>query len=100
MIKIENFVDDMNYTSIIIHVDDSVDLNSLKSKLEKDQLNHMSSWDAISEDRLFFIENCDLQVIGYNELREFVENGYGILNLKQDSKGEYYLKTGHDGLVS
>ena len=100
MINIDNFVDDLNYTNIIVHVDTSICLHEVKAQLEKDQLNHMSYWVNVLENRLFYIENCDLQTVNYVEMIDLIQQGYGVFNLKRTIAGKYFLETGHDGLVN
>lgn len=92
MIQIKNFVEDLNYTKIIIHIDESVHLGELKSRLENHQLNHMSRWDEVIETRLFYVENCDLQTVTADELMELIGEGYGVLNLKVSKTSGYYLE--------
>lgn len=39
---------------------------------------------------MFYIENCDLQIIS-GAITEYFKDGYSLLQLKKDSKGYYIL---------
>lgn len=60
---IKDFVEDFNYSGVILYVSDSVNLEHLRAKLKEDNLNHLYNFDVVLLNRVFYIENCDLQII-------------------------------------
>ena len=97
---IDDFVEDLNYRKIILSFGD-VDPEKLKSKLEDDNTGHMSRFDRYCiSNKLFFIENCDLQevdtqmeppeIYGNSFLYLAIEDGYSIVALHYDDKGEQW----------
>ena len=94
-IYIHNFVDDLNYRAVILYVDSEVNLDDLLSELKKDYVNHLNRFDSVRENRLFYIENCDLQDItinsNWNELLDFLNEGHSVLHLKKDASGFYLV---------
>lgn len=94
-IYIKDFIDELNYHAAILYVDSEVDLDDLYNRLHREHLSHLNRFDAVRENRLFYIENCDLQDItitpDWNELIELIENGHSILHLKKDPYGFYVL---------
>lgn len=58
-------------------------------------VNHLYRFDSVRENRLFYIENCDLQDVtinsSQNELLDLLENDYSIFQLKKDNAG-FYMK--------
>lgn len=94
-IYIRNFIDDLNYHAVILYVDSEVDLDELLSKLSKDSISHLYRFDSVRENRLFYIENCDLQDVtinqNWNELLDLLSDGYSILHLRKDISGFYVV---------
>lgn len=92
---IENFCDDLNYREVVLFVDDSVNFDELLARLNEDCVSHLYRFECVRENRLFYIENCDLQnvtiVPDWNELFSLVQNDYTILHLKQDDTGFYIV---------
>lgn len=94
-IYIKDFCEDLNYREVVLFVDSEIDLDDLYDRLKRDELSHLYRFESIRENRLFYIENCDLQDVtinsGWNELLELVENDYSILQLKKDHDGFYIV---------
>lgn len=94
-VYIHDFIDELNYHAVVLYVDSEVDLDELRSKLEEDLVNHLYRFDSVRENRLFYIENCDLQNVtinsNWNELLELLNEGYSILQLKKSISGFYIL---------
>lgn len=94
-VYIDSFIDDLNYRAVILHVDQDIDLNELYIRLNDDNVNHLYRFDSVRDNRLFYIENCDLQDITikptWNELLELIESEYSVLNLKKDANGYYIV---------
>lgn len=90
---VNDFVEDLNYKNVVLYVDDTVDLDALHDKMVSDNMNHMYHFDVIREDRLFYVENCDLEDVvlasSWNQLRDLIEDEYTIVQLKQDDGGFY-----------
>ena len=87
---ISDFCEEFNYSNCILYVDDSIDLNDLLCKLKNDLVSHLYCFEWVKEDRMFYIENCDLQIIS-GVITEYFKDGYSLLQLKKDSKGYYIL---------
>lgn len=94
-IYIYNLIDDLNYHAVVLYVDSEVNLDELLSKLKKDLVSHLYRFDSVKENRLFYIENCDLQDVtinsNWNELLDLLGEGYSILHLKRDIYGFYVV---------
>lgn len=89
---IKDFVEDFNYSGVILYVSDSVNLEHLRAKLKKDNLNHLYSFDVVLLNRMFYIENCDLQIISSEgELFELFDNDYSAKILYKDKNG-YFIR--------
>ena len=90
---VSDFVEDLNYKNVVLYIDDSIDLDALYYKMSFDDLNHMYLFDIVKENRLFYVENCDLQDITitpvWNQFRDLLEGGYAVVQLKQDDGGFY-----------
>lgn len=90
---IENFCDDLNYREITLFIDDGVNFDDLLACLKKDCVGHLYRFECVRENRLFYIENCDLQDItivpDWSELFVQLQNDHVILHLKQDNVGFY-----------
>lgn len=91
-IKIDDFVEALNYHCVILHIDESVSRSELKDALNKNQVNHMSRFDDAWDDKFFYIENCDLQTLNGVRIEEvFSEwdwNGrWSVLNLVKTKRG-------------
>lgn len=91
---IKDFVEDFNYSGVILYVSDSVNLEHLRAKLKKDNLNHLYSFDVVLLNRMFYIENCDLQIISSeSKLFELFNNDYLVKILYKDKNG-YFIRLG------
>lgn len=94
-IYIRDFIDDLNYHAVVLFVDSETDLDELLSKLEEDCVSHLYRFNCVRENRLFYIENCDLQNVtidrDWNELMLLIDDGYSILHLKKDISGFYII---------
>lgn len=94
-IYIHDFIDDLNYHAVVLYVDSEADLDELLSKLKEDLVSHLYRFDSVRENRLFYIENCDLQDVtinsNWNELLDLLSEGHSILHLKKDTSGFYVL---------
>lgn len=94
-VYITDFCEDLNYKSIILFIDDTVDLDELLIRLRKDNIGHMYRFDCVRDNRLFYVENCDLQNVSttvnphWNELLDLLDDEYSILQLKKDRDGYY-----------
>lgn len=89
---IKDFVEDFNYSGVILYVSDSVNLEHLREKLKKDNLNHLYGFDVVLLNRMFYIENCDLQIISSeSELFELFDNDYSVKILYKDKNG-YFIR--------
>lgn len=85
---IKDFVEDFNYSGVILYVSDSVSLGLLREKLKKDNLNHLYSFDVVLLNRMFYIENCDLQIISSaSELLDLFKDDYELKILYEDKNG-------------
>lgn len=94
-VYIDDFCNDLNYRSVVLFIDTRLDLEEVLSRLEYDNVGHLYRFDWIRDNRLFYIENCDLQEVTireeYNELLELLENYYSVVLLKKDSK-DFYIE--------
>lgn len=95
-VYITDFCEDLNYTNVVLHIDDSFleqDWDDLLDAMRSSNLSHMYRFDMVRGNRLFYVENCDLQDVTLNkdwdELYELLQNDYRILQLKRDSCGFY-----------
>lgn len=89
---IKDFVEDFNHSGIMLYVSDSVNLEHLRAKLKEDNLNHLYNFDTVSLNRMFYIDNCDLQIISSeSELFELFDNDYSLKILYKDKNG-FYIK--------
>lgn len=85
---IKDFVEDFNYSGIMLYASDSVNLEHLRAKLKEDNLSHLYNFDVVSLNRMFYIDNCDLQIISSeSELFELFDNDYSLKNLYEDKNG-------------
>ena len=97
-IYINDFVEDLNYRKIILYIG-NIDSDRLHEKLKKDNLGHLYRFDYCKENKLMFVENCDLQDVNTSELYDYgdsllylTEEGYSILPLYFDAGvGRYYV---------
>lgn len=94
-VYIHDFIDDLNYHAIVLYVDPEVNLDELLFKLTLDSVSHLYRFDCVRENRLFYIENCDLQDVtinsDWNELLDLISEGHSILHLKKDISGFYVV---------
>lgn len=93
---IEDFCEDLNYRPVILYIDPKISLSDLLKRLKKDLVNHLYKfYDCVGDNRLFYIENCDLQCVtvnkNWNELYELFEDGFSVLQLKKDDNG-YFIE--------
>lgn len=90
---IEDFVEDFNYSGIIFYVSDSVSLGLLREKLNEDNINHLYNFDVVLINRMFYIENCDLQIIrSVSEILDLFDNDYSVKILYEDKNG-FFIKS-------
>lgn len=94
-IYIVNFIEFLNYRRIILYVDPEVSFDELYSALVRDNVNHLYSFPTVLRNRLFYIENCDLQSVtisrDWNELLFLLGQGYSVVHLKMDESGFYIV---------
>lgn len=93
---IEDFCEDLNYHPVILYIDPKISLYDLYERLEKDHVNHLYKFfNCVGDNRLFYIENCDLQDVitnkDWNELHAMLEDGFSFLHLKKDENG-YFIE--------
>lgn len=89
---IKDFVEDFNYSGIMLYASDSVNLEHLRAKLKEDNLSHLYNFDVVSLNRMFYIDNCDLQTISSeSELFELFDNDYSVKILYKDENG-YFIR--------
>ena len=88
---VSDFVEEFNYSGIILYVAEEINLDKLFLKLSSDNLSHMSRFDGMRDNRIFYIENCDLFTVKDNEIKELVEENYTITTLHHDKNG-FYVK--------
>lgn len=97
-IYIDDFVEDLNYRKVILYIG-NVNLDLLYKKLERDMLNHLYRFEHCKENKLMFVENCDLQDINTDNLFDYgdsllnlVDDGYSVLTLYFDEiSDKYYI---------
>lgn len=99
---IEDFCEDLNYTGIIVHVDENIDMDNLYEAFTKNHINHLYRFETVRENRFFYVENCDLQDIDTkkditcsdydNELCALLSEDYCVLQLKQEVDGRFYIE--------
>ena len=86
---IEDFVEEFDYSDIIFKISKSVNLKHLRLKLDEDYLCCLHRFDAVVDNRLFYIDNGNLQII--NSKCEFLElvnyNCYTLKILHEDENG-------------
>lgn len=90
-VYINDFCEELNYTDVILYIHEEINFLDLYVRLKKDNVGHMYRFDLIKSNRLFYIENCDLQDVDGKELFDLLYNEYAILQLRKDSVG-YYVK--------
>lgn len=90
---IKDFVEDLNYKNVILYIGDC-NLDDLRDKMTHDYMGHLYRLDYLNDDcNLFFVENCDLNIVEDDEIKDFIVEGYTITPLQYDN-GEYYYKVG------
>lgn len=91
-IRVNDFVEDLNYQKIIVDYE-HVNAEELEARLINDMVNHMNRFKYTKDDKMFYIENCDLQDIrGARELYELIhDEKFVVWTLQKDSQG-YYLE--------
>ena len=88
---IHDFCEELNYTDIILYVHEEINFQELYKRLKSDLVNHLYRFDSVKANRLFYIENCDLQNVDNEEIAELFDNGYSVLQLRKDSDG-FFIK--------
>lgn len=89
--RIHDFCEELNYKDIILYVHEEIDFQELYRKLKNDLVNHLYRFDSVKANRLFYIENCDLQDVNNKEVAELFDNGYSVLQLRKDGDG-FFIK--------
>lgn len=97
---IDDFVEDLNYRKVVLYIG-NVDLDSLRSKMESDNMGHTNRFDGVLHNKLMFVENCDLQDVDTDHGDEFgnsllylIEDGYVIYTLQYETEsGRYFVET-------
>ena len=85
---IKDFVEDFNYSGIMFYVSDSVSLGLLREKLKEDNVSHLYNFDVVLINRMFYIENCDLQIISSaSEILDLFKDDYELKILYEDENG-------------
>lgn len=51
---IEDFCEDLNYTGIIVHVDENIDMDNLYEAFTKNYINHLYRFETVRENRFFY----------------------------------------------
>lgn len=93
-IYIKDFCEDLNYRQVILYIDPEVNITRLRNKLKNDNVNHLYAFDWVITNRLFYIENCDLQYCSFDAnfgLINLLDEGFSILHLKADEIGFYIV---------
>lgn len=91
---VSDFVEEFNYSGIVLYAAEEINFDKLFLKLSRDNLSHMYGFDCVRDDRLFYIENCDLITVEDNEIKELLENDYTFATLHQDKNGFYIMVGG------
>ncbi len=94
---IENIVDEYNYSGVIFYISEAINLDDFYNDvLLPANIGHVYRYESIRDNRLFYIENCDLQDIpvqhDFNwDISDALEAGFSILQIVK-SDGKYYVK--------
>ena len=100
-IYIVDFVEDLNYRKVILSIG-GVDSEKLYSRLKQDCVNHLNRFRGCLENKLMFIENCDLQDVDTDHGDEFgnsllyliADEGFSVCPLHYDIDSDrYFIKT-------
>ncbi len=97
-IYIDDFVEALNYRGVILYIG-NVDSTKLLNKLKEDNLNKIYRFDSVVEsNKLFYIENCDLQDMSecktLEDILEYLEDGQSIYSLLYEKDtNRYYVNT-------
>ena len=97
-IYIEDFVEDLNYRKVILSIG-GVDSEKLYSRLKQDCVNHLNRFRGCLENKLMFIENCDLQDVDTDHGYEFgnsllyliADEGFSVCPLHYDIDSDRYF---------
>lgn len=89
--RIHDFCEELNYMNIILYVHEEIYFQELYKRLQSDLVSHLYRFDSVKANRLFYIENCDLQNVDNKEIAELFDNGYSVLQLRKDSDG-FFIK--------
>lgn len=63
LITIDDFVEDLNYTNIILHIGKGVKKEDLRKVLETDEVDDMCYFDEAWDDGFFYIERGGLRTL-------------------------------------
>lgn len=91
---VSDFVEEFNYSGIVLYAADEINFDELFLKLTRDYLSHMYRFDGVRDNRLFYIENCDLISVEDDEIKELLENDYSFATLHHDENGFYVMVKG------
>lgn len=93
-VKIKDFLNDLNYTGVILHISEGVNRDDLEDALIEGQVNCMNLFDKVWDDKFFYIENRDLRTLDSSIEEIFYEwndEYWSVLNLVQ-IKNEFGIK--------
>ena len=78
-IHIKDF-NDINYRKITLFYGNlsKIEIEILEKKLKLDSINKLYRFNTTKENNLFYIENCDLQIVTDNETLEDLHNIYNL----------------------
>lgn len=87
-IYINDFVEDLNYQRITLYYGNlkPFDILQLENRMNLNKMNKMYRFESTKTNNLFYVENCDLQIVNNNET---LEDKHNIYNLFCDDYGFY-----------
>ena len=93
--------EDLNYKKIILSIDEMTieELSLFKNMIHTKPfwINKEYRWEYVIEgNKLFYVENCDLQDIKNRYLIALLDEGYKVYILKHNDTGFYYTDFGDD----
>lgn len=105
---INDFVEDLNYKSIILYITEEVNITMLREKLKKDYCNKLYRLDfALDKERedkrnFFYIANCDFQDLDY-PIHEYIAGDvsgiYNVYRLYYDEAADkFYVSVDLPGI--
>ena len=86
---VSDFVEDFNCSGVVLYAAEEINFDELFLKLTHDDLYHMSRFEGVRSDRIFYIEYCDLIAVEDNEIKVLLEGDYTFTTLHQDENGFY-----------